>query len=372
MKDQSLLVRYPIGMFEYGKEYSNLDTLRHIREIADLPKKLKKIVKKLREGALDKTYRQHGWTVRQVVHHLADSHINAYVRMKLAVTENAPIVKPYEEQLWAETEDGKHGSAGMSLKLLSALHKRWVFFLSHLSDEDLDKVYYNPSSKRTIQLREAIALYAWHGKHHLAHVKLVADGNKKHEAGDTDVVEVKAKRSPKLPKAKAVAGQTGKESSGEKEAPKRRGRPPMSKSSASPVKQPGNKRAVAADEKVQDLTRTAADDIAASKDVVTSTPTAAAAKPKRGRPAVGKVASVTTLEEKPKMSVEERMAKARAGRQKSAAAKPVSEEVVVSSEKPKRGRPAVNKVAPEATAPEKPKRSRRTPEEIAAAKEKKG
>ena len=386
MKDQSLLVRYPIGMFEYGKEYSNLDTLRHIREIADLPKKLKKIVKKLREGALDKTYRQHGWTVRQVVHHLADSHINAYVRMKLAVTENAPIVKPYEEQLWAETEDGKHGSAGMSLKLLSALHKRWVFFLSHLSDEDLDKVYYNPSSKRTIQLREAIALYAWHGKHHLAHVKLVADGNKKHEAGDTDVVEVKAKRMPKSGNAGTVTGKVVKEASGETEAPKRRGRPPLTKPAAKPVRQKKGTKVVI--DSVQDTVSTTAEEVVVEKTAVAATAgktaktrtaksarveEASSDKPRRGRPAVKKSASEAVVV--PPSNVEEASSdKPRRGRP--AVKKSASEAVVVppsnveeaSSDKPRRGRPAVKKAA----TPEKPKRSRRTPEEIAAAKEKKG
>ncbi|MEO0005930.1 MAG: hypothetical protein RJA20_126 [Bacteroidota bacterium] len=315
MKEQ-LSLRYPIGTFEYGKEYSNLDTLRQIREIAGLPKKLKKIVRKLREGALDKTYRQHGWTVRQVIHHLADSHINAYVRMKLAVTENAPIVKPYEEQLWAETEDGKHGSVGMSLKLLSALHKRWVFFLTHLSDEDLDRVYYNPSGKRTVQLREAIALYAWHGRHHLAHVKLVT-GNKKHEAESEEETHVEPRAAKKGSRARPEV------TAPVSELPKpRRGRPVVKK----------------------------------SEDVLNEgvvAPVSELPKPRRGRPLVKKSDDVLTAD----------------------VVAPVSE-----LSKPRRGRPVVKKsddvLTADVVAPvsevAKPKRVRRTKEEIEAAKEKKG
>ena len=171
-----IALRYPIGNFEYGKKYSLNDTRKHIKEIAELPKNLKKIVKKLRDGALDKTYRPHGWTARQVIHHLADSHMNAYIRMKLALTENTPVIKPYEEQRWAEVEDGKHGSVKVSIKLLAALHHRWVDFLTLLSDEDLERGYFHPINKRTITLQEAIALYAWHCKHHFAHIRIIADG----------------------------------------------------------------------------------------------------------------------------------------------------------------------------------------------------
>lgn len=99
--------RYPIGPFEYGRSYSIEDTRKQIKALERFPKELKKTVKKLRGGDLDKPYRTDGWTVRQVIHHIADSHLNAYIRLKLAVTENTPIIKPYEEQLWAETEDGK-------------------------------------------------------------------------------------------------------------------------------------------------------------------------------------------------------------------------------------------------------------------------
>ena len=176
MKVQQDNLRYPIGQFEYGKSYSLDDTRKHIKVIAKYPKDLKNLLKKLKSGDLEKTYRPEGWTVRQIVNHIADSHINAYVRVKLAVTEPTPIIKPYEEQLWAELEDGKHGSIKTSVKLLTALHKRWTNFLKSIQEDDLEKAYYHPASKKTVSIQEAIALYVWHGQHHLAHIQLVVEG----------------------------------------------------------------------------------------------------------------------------------------------------------------------------------------------------
>ncbi len=206
--------RYPIGPFEYGQEYSFDDTRRHIKALDRFPKELKKAVKKLKGNDLDKPYRSGGWTIRQVVHHIADSHMNAYIRMKLAVTENTPIIKPYEEQLWAETEDGLHGPVKMSLKLLSALHVRWVEFLESLSEEDLERGYYHPSSKRTVQMQEAIALYIWHSQHHLHHIRLVSEGKSKIEATtapamealDTNGQQAMPKRRGPKPKQQLPAG----------------------------------------------------------------------------------------------------------------------------------------------------------------------
>jgi len=187
--------RFPIGKFEYGKSYSIEDTRKHIKTIARLPKDLKKVIKKLRDGALERSYRAGGWTARQVINHLADSNMNAYIRFKLAATETAPIIKPYEETLWAETDDAKYGSPKTSLKLLSALHVRWVNFLMSLSEDDLDLGYYHPANKRTVTLREAIALYAWHCKHHLAHLTMVAEGNIEKVAEATKTKAAKAVKS---------------------------------------------------------------------------------------------------------------------------------------------------------------------------------
>jgi uncharacterized damage-inducible protein DinB len=171
-------LRFPVGKFEYGKTYTTNETRKHLKDIAGLPSKVKKICKKLSGNDLDTPYRPEGWTARQVVHHLADSHINAYIRTKLLMTEVNPTIKPYMEELWAETEDGKHGSIKMSLKLLKSVHQRWVSFLESLTEEDFHKTYYHPGSNRVFTLAEVLALYSWHGKHHLGHLKIVEGGKK--------------------------------------------------------------------------------------------------------------------------------------------------------------------------------------------------
>ncbi|MBP6825605.1 MAG: putative metal-dependent hydrolase, partial [Saprospiraceae bacterium] len=224
--------RYPIGRFEYGKSYSNEDTKKNIRIIARLPKELKKVLKKLKGGQLDAPYRKGGWTARQVVHHLADSHMNAYIRMKMAVTEQAPIIKPYEEAEWAETEDGKNASVKVSLKILAPLHRRWIAFLESLSDEALDRGYYHPGLKRLVSLPEAIALYAWHSRHHLAHIRLVTKARDEEEhdeavqekpiattekprrgrrpaAAKTDAEPAQRRKPGRKPKASAATAATG-------------------------------------------------------------------------------------------------------------------------------------------------------------------
>lgn len=192
MKLQQDKLRYPIGQFEYGKSYSLDDTRKHIKVLVRFPKDLKNVVKKLKSGDLDKTYRPEGWTIRQVVNHIADSHLHAYIRIKLAVTEPTPIIKPYEEQLWAELEDGKHGSIKTSIKLLTALHKRWTSFLKSIQEDDLEKGYYHPASKRTVSVQEAIALYVWHSHHHLGHINLVAEGKHQSVGGKKTSEEAKA------------------------------------------------------------------------------------------------------------------------------------------------------------------------------------
>ncbi|MCC7505291.1 MAG: putative metal-dependent hydrolase, partial [Saprospiraceae bacterium] len=165
-------LKYPIGQFTYGQSYTFDETRKNIKSIARTPKQLKKLLKKANNAQLESTYRKGGWTIRQIVNHLVDSHVNAYVRMKLAVTENAPIIKPYEENLWANTEDGKSGSVKSAIKLLSALHRRWVEFMESLSEEELERVYFHPANQRHVPLTESIALYSWHSRHHLAHIRI--------------------------------------------------------------------------------------------------------------------------------------------------------------------------------------------------------
>ncbi|MEI6408812.1 MAG: putative metal-dependent hydrolase [Bacteroidota bacterium] len=185
--------RYPVGKHEYGKSYSFEETRRNIKTIAALPRDLKKFLKKLSSDGLNKSYRKGGWTVRQIVHHIADSHINAYIRMKMAVTEIDPTIKPYEEALWAETDDAKYAPVKVSLKLISALTRRWVLFLESLSDEDLERGYFHPALQQRVPLPDAIAAYAWHSRHHLAHIAMVLSGKQFEPENDTKSKKIKQK-----------------------------------------------------------------------------------------------------------------------------------------------------------------------------------
>lgn len=161
-------MKYPVGKFEYKEEITNSVTKDWIKEIEDLPRLLQAAVKDLDNEQLDTPYRSGGWTVRQVIHHLADSHINAYVRFKLALTEEQPVIKPYEEKKWAELPDNKL-PIHISLSLLESLHKRWTDLLKSLSEADLERTFFHPESGE-VSLGENIGIYAWHGRHHLAHI----------------------------------------------------------------------------------------------------------------------------------------------------------------------------------------------------------
>jgi len=161
--------RYPIGKFELPATIDAAMTKEWVDTIAALPGELAKAVAGLDAAQLATPYRDGGWTVRQVVHHLPDSHMNAYIRCKLAATEDGPTIRPYEEGEWAELADGRDAPVEVSLQLLDALHRRWVLFLRSLSDVQLERTLIHPvSGKHTI--RTMCALYAWHSRHHVAHV----------------------------------------------------------------------------------------------------------------------------------------------------------------------------------------------------------
>lgn len=163
--------RYPAGRFTRPAGPLLPEELeRLLREIETLPAELRWEVEGAAAEDLDTPYREGGWTVRQVVHHLCDSHLNAYIRMKLAVTEDSPVVKEYDEVAWARLPDAHAGDVGISLDLLEALHRRWVLFLRRLPDGHFQRAYVHPTVGR-MALDEAVANYAWHGRHHLAHVR---------------------------------------------------------------------------------------------------------------------------------------------------------------------------------------------------------
>jgi hypothetical protein len=163
-------LRYPIGKFTYTGPLTESDRSACIARIAAAPAKLRAAVAGLTDPQLDTRYRPEGWTVRQVVHHVPDSHLNAYTRFRLALTETVPTIKPYEEARWAELPDAKAGPVEISLGLLDALHVRWVLLLRQLKTQDWERTYNHPEHRREWTLDEVLAMYAWHGEHHVAHV----------------------------------------------------------------------------------------------------------------------------------------------------------------------------------------------------------
>jgi uncharacterized damage-inducible protein DinB len=161
--------RYPIGKFNKNITVTKEMRSDFINTIETLPSQLRKEVENLSQQQLDTPYRNGGWTIRQVVHHLPDSHINSYVRFKLALTEDNPAIKTYEEHLWAELPDTFKTPIDVSLNLLESLHTRWVILLRSLTDEQYEKTFQHPEWNK-ITLSTVLALYAWHSKHHLAHI----------------------------------------------------------------------------------------------------------------------------------------------------------------------------------------------------------
>lgn len=160
--------RYPIGKFEFDREITKNNIEIWIKQIEELPVLITEAIKDLNEQQIDTPYRLGGWTVRQVVHHLADSHMNAYIRFKLAITEANPVIKPYDEREWAELPDYQL-PLDISLSLLEALHIRWVKLLNSLTQADLEKTFVHPDTGE-ISVGKNIGIYAWHGRHHLAHI----------------------------------------------------------------------------------------------------------------------------------------------------------------------------------------------------------
>lgn len=163
-------LRFPIGKFEWDGAWNDEIKIRWIQGIAAQPAALRTVLAELGEDRLDTSYRPGGWTVRQVVHHMADSHINSFIRFKLALTEEQPVIKPYEETLWANLADSLNYPLDSSLALLDALHIRWTDLLLALSEDDYQRAFYHPGSQRLVSLREALGLYYWHGNHHIAHI----------------------------------------------------------------------------------------------------------------------------------------------------------------------------------------------------------
>jgi len=162
-------LRYPIGKFSYNGPLTEDRKQAFLDDIAHAPANLRAAVKELSEAQLDTPYRPGGWTVRQVVHHVPDSHLDSYMRFKLALTEDEPTIKPYAEDRWAELADTKATPVDVSLTLLESLHDRWVRLLRSLGPEDWKRTFRHPELG-TMTLEKTLALYAWHGRHHVTHI----------------------------------------------------------------------------------------------------------------------------------------------------------------------------------------------------------
>lgn len=165
---------YPVGKCEYPEIVSAEARKQYIEELATAPSRLSEAVHNLTDRQLDTPYRPGGWTVRQVVHHFADSHMNAYVRFRLALTEEEPTIKPYDEKKWAELVDAATQPVEVSLQLIDALHRRWVVLLSSLSDADFARRLRHPELG-VVRLDTYLASYGWHCRHHAAHITSLRD-----------------------------------------------------------------------------------------------------------------------------------------------------------------------------------------------------
>ena len=172
MSDEKL--QYPIGKFSPKDSYTSDEITALIQTIESAPEKIEAVYKKLSPKQLETPYRPGGWTARQVLHHIPDSHLNAYIRFKWTLTEETPMIKAYNEKAWAETYETKQDPA-LSVALLKSLHAKWVVLLKSLTKEDLQKSFTHPETGKNIRLERLVAMYAWHSEHHLGHLKLILD-----------------------------------------------------------------------------------------------------------------------------------------------------------------------------------------------------
>jgi hypothetical protein len=171
MSDDQL--RYPIGKFSAQDSYTDADIKANIGRIEALPSRIENLVRNFTAQKLATPYREGGWTALQVLHHLPDSHMNAYIRFKWTLTEDTPFIKAYDEKAWAETPETKLDPS-ISINFLKALHIKWVALLQNIPKSELSREFTHPESGKKIPLDRLIALYAWHGEHHLGHLEIVA------------------------------------------------------------------------------------------------------------------------------------------------------------------------------------------------------
>ena len=165
-------LKYPIGKFSPQTDYSQAQIDEFIYNLKSLPENLNEILKNISDNDYQKQYRDGSWTVKQLVHHIGESHLNAYIRIKLALTEDNPTIKPYNENEWVKTEENNLLDAAVSLKLIDAIHKKFVCLAQTLRKNELNRTFYHPQSKRNFKISDMLCLYSWHSLHHTAHIKI--------------------------------------------------------------------------------------------------------------------------------------------------------------------------------------------------------
>ena len=163
-------LKYPIGQPDIPIKITSKNIDEWIITLEKFPEKLEKLVKNLSKEQLDTCYRENGWTIRQVIHHCADSHLNSYIRFKWALTEEKPVIKAYYEDKWGELPDSKNAPILLSINVLKALHAKWVYLLKGLTTKQLEQAFIHPSGNEIVKLNKNIGIYAWHCNHHYAHI----------------------------------------------------------------------------------------------------------------------------------------------------------------------------------------------------------
>jgi uncharacterized damage-inducible protein DinB len=163
--------RFPIGQFEEPQHITDTQLEECIKVIKNFPAKLKSLIENFSDEQFDTPYREKGWTVRQLVNHLADSHANSFIRFKLALTEENPVIKPYQEAQWAELQDSASISIKPAMRMLKGIHQRWYCLLKSLTNKQFERTFHHPEQNRNYDLRICLALYVWHCNHHFAHIE---------------------------------------------------------------------------------------------------------------------------------------------------------------------------------------------------------
>lgn len=168
-------LQYPTGRFTYGKSYSQTELKEAIKRLKEFPRKLEGLVSSLNLSQLEMSYRPGGWNAIELVNHIGDVYINAYLRTKWLLTEDEPLIKPYDQDAFVKLGDGHWPDLGMSVSLTGSLITRWLYLLDSLAIGDFKKMTIHPENKHKFSLDELIVMYAWHGYHHLAHLKIIKD-----------------------------------------------------------------------------------------------------------------------------------------------------------------------------------------------------